>query len=65
MKFCSPEERANPTKVIEVLQELYGGTKSYVALQEAFFLQATACGGDFVGVFAGINGPHGEAVSTQ
>lgn len=37
IKYRPPEDRANPTKIIEVLQELYGCTESYVALQEAFF----------------------------
>lgn len=37
LKFRSSVERGDPTKIISILQELYGCTESYVALQEAFF----------------------------
>lgn len=37
IKFRSSEERGDPDKIISILQELYGCTESYVALQEAFF----------------------------
>lgn len=37
IKYRPSEERLDPAKIIEVLQELYGCAESYVALQEAFF----------------------------
>lgn len=37
IKYRSSIERADPDKVIAILQELYGCSESYVALQEAFF----------------------------
>lgn len=37
IKFRSSAERGDPAKIIAVLQELYGCSDSYVALQEAFF----------------------------
>lgn len=37
IKFRPSAERGDPAKIISVLQELYGCTDSYVALQEAFF----------------------------
>lgn len=37
IKYRSDVEREDPDKIISVLQELYGCSKSYVALQEAFF----------------------------
>lgn len=37
IKFRSQAERGDPTKIIEVLREIYGCSDSYVALQEAFF----------------------------
>lgn len=37
IKFRSSAERGDPDKVIAALQELYGCSESYVALQEAFF----------------------------
>lgn len=37
IKYRSSEERGDPSKVIAVLQELYGCCESYVALQAAFF----------------------------
>ena len=37
IKYRSNVEREDPDKIISVLQELYGCSKSYVALQEAFF----------------------------
>lgn len=37
IKYRSSAERGDPAKVIAVLQEIYGCSQSYVALQEAFF----------------------------
>ncbi|XP_014833922.1 PREDICTED: uncharacterized protein LOC106911625 [Poecilia mexicana] len=37
IKYRSSAEREDPAKVFEILQELYGCSESYVALQEAFF----------------------------
>ncbi len=37
IKYRSVGEREDPDKIIAALQELYGCTQSYVALQEAFF----------------------------
>lgn len=37
IKYRSSAEREDPGKIISVLQELYGCSRSYVALQEAFF----------------------------
>lgn len=37
IKFRSSTERGDPAKIIAALQELYGCSDSYVALQEAFF----------------------------
>ncbi|KAK0150708.1 hypothetical protein N1851_008178 [Merluccius polli] len=37
IKYRPSGERADPAKIIAVLQELYGCAESYVALQEAFF----------------------------
>lgn len=37
IKFPTSVERGDPAKIISVLQELYGCSNSYVALQEAFF----------------------------
>ncbi|XP_058482270.1 uncharacterized protein LOC131457315 [Solea solea] len=37
IKYRSTADRSDPAKIIVVLQELYGCTDSYVALQEAFF----------------------------
>lgn len=37
IKFRPRAEREDPAKIIAVLQELYGCSDSYVALQEAFF----------------------------
>lgn len=37
IKYRSSVEREDPGKIISVLQELYGCSRSYVALQEAFF----------------------------
>lgn len=37
IKYRPSAERGDPTKIIAVLQELYGCCESYVALQQAFF----------------------------
>lgn len=37
IRYRSNEERRDPDKLISILQNLYGCTDSYVALQEAFF----------------------------
>ena len=37
IKFRSAEEREDPNKIIGILQNLYGCSQSYVALQESFF----------------------------
>lgn len=37
IKYRSAEERGDPTKITAILQDLYGCSESYVALQEAFF----------------------------
>lgn len=37
IRYRPREERENPEKILEILQELYGCPQSYVALQEAFF----------------------------
>lgn len=36
LKYRPNVEREDPVNIISVLQELYGYSKSYVALQEAF-----------------------------
>lgn len=37
IKYRPREEREDPDKVLDILQELYGCSKSYVSLQEDFF----------------------------
>lgn len=37
IKYRPSTERGDPAQIISILQELYGCTESYVALQEAFF----------------------------
>lgn len=37
IKYRSSTERSDPSKIISILQDLYGCVESYVALQEAFF----------------------------
>ena len=37
IKYRSSAERADPTKVLAILKELYGCSQSYVTLQQAFF----------------------------
>ena len=37
IRYRSREEKEDPEKIIQILQELYGCPQSYVALQEAFF----------------------------
>lgn len=37
IKYRSPAERADPDRILLILKELYGCTKSYVSLQEDFF----------------------------
>ncbi|XP_076847994.1 uncharacterized protein LOC143493459 [Brachyhypopomus gauderio] len=37
IRYRSREEKENPDKIFDILQELYGCPQSYVALQEAFF----------------------------
>lgn len=37
IKYRSSVERGDPARIIAILQELYGCSESYVALQEAFF----------------------------
>lgn len=37
IKYRTAEERCDPTKITAILQDLYGCSESYVALQEAFF----------------------------
>ncbi|KAK7921984.1 hypothetical protein WMY93_008886 [Mugilogobius chulae] len=37
IKYRSAEERSDPKQITAILQDLYGCTESYVALQEAFF----------------------------
>lgn len=37
IRYRPREEKENPEKIFEILQELYGCPQSYVALQEAFF----------------------------
>ena len=37
IKYRSSVEREDPVKILAILQELYGCSESYVALQEAFF----------------------------
>lgn len=37
IKYRPVEERENPTKIIAALKEVYGCSRSYIALQEAFF----------------------------
>lgn len=37
IRYRSVDEREDPKQIIRVLRELYGCTKSYVALQESFF----------------------------
>ncbi|XP_073724605.1 uncharacterized protein [Misgurnus anguillicaudatus] len=37
IRYRSENEREDPKRIIQILHELYGCTKSYVALQESFF----------------------------
>jgi len=37
IKYRPATDRADPSKVLAILQELYGCSESYVTLQEAFF----------------------------
>ena len=37
LKFCCSAERKDPDRIIAILRELYGCSRSYVALQETFF----------------------------
>lgn len=37
IKYRSSAERKDPTKILDILKELYGCTQSYVTLQQAFF----------------------------
>ncbi len=37
IRYWSRNKREDPDQIIQVLRELYGCTKSYVALQESFF----------------------------
>lgn len=37
IRYRSRDEREDPKKIIQALRDLYGCTKSYVALQESFF----------------------------
>lgn len=37
IKYRSRAERADPDKILSILQELYGCTQSYMTLQQAFF----------------------------
>ena len=37
IKYRSQEERENPERILSILQELYGCTRSYVSLQEDFY----------------------------
>lgn len=37
IKYCPSADRNDPEKIKSILQELYGCSQSYVALQEAFF----------------------------
>lgn len=37
IKYRSQEEREDPAKILAILQELYGCSRSYVSLQEDFF----------------------------
>ena len=37
IKYRSAVEREDPARILAILQELYGCSESYVALQEAFF----------------------------
>lgn len=37
IKYRSQEEREDPDQILDILQELYGCTRSYVSLQEEFF----------------------------
>ncbi len=37
IRYRSRNEREDPDQIIQVLRELYGCTKSYIALQESFF----------------------------
>lgn len=37
IKYRTPAERSDPTKILQILQGLYGCTEPYVVLQQAFF----------------------------
>ena len=37
LRFRPEEEREDPTRVFAILKELYGGSRSYISLQEIFF----------------------------
>lgn len=50
IRYRSTGDREDPEKVISILQELYGCSQSYVALQEA----------NLTGVFISVNAPYGE-----
>lgn len=39
IKYWSKEERKNPDKILDIFLDLYGCTKLYVSLWEAFFFQ--------------------------
>lgn len=51
IKYRSREEREDPVKILAILQELYGCSQSYVALQEALF-SLKQQEGEYVQVFS-------------
>lgn len=44
IKYRPSAERGDSAKIIAVLQEMYGCSESYVALQEAFFPEGNSKG---------------------
>lgn len=44
IKYRPKEEREDPDKILDILQELYGCSKSYVSLQEEFFFKKATGG---------------------
>ena len=64
IKCHSSQERGDPTKIISILQELYGFAESHVAVQEAFFSRRQLEGETLQEFsFTYPNEPHGEGIS--
>ncbi len=61
IRYRSRDEREDPKKIIQALRDLYGCTKSYVALQESFFFQETTGWGELIGVLPGSDESSGKS----